>query len=75
MGSLLLVNGHIHTQDPACAGATATIVAAATAKAAEMGVTDKTKANILMGSLMKDLKGKADGKLVKEMVEKYLGAN
>ncbi len=45
------------------------IVAAATAKAAEMGVTDKTKANMLMGSLMKDLKGKADGTLVKEVID------
>ena len=45
------------------------IVAAATAKAAEMGVTDKTKANQLMGMLMKDLKGKADGTVVKEVVD------
>ncbi len=45
------------------------IVAAATAKATEMGVTDKTKANMLMGSLMKDLKGKADGTVVKEVVD------
>jgi len=45
------------------------IVAAATAKAAQMGVTDKTKANMLMGSLMKDLKGKADGTVVKEVVD------
>ena len=45
------------------------IVAAATAKAAEMGVTDKTKANMLMGSLMKDLKGKADGTIVKEVID------
>lgn len=45
------------------------IVAAATAKAADMGVTDKTKANMLMGSLMKDLKGKADGTMVKEVVD------
>ena len=45
------------------------IVAAATAKATEMGVTDKTKANMLMGSLMKDLKGKADGTVVKEVID------
>jgi uncharacterized protein YqeY len=45
------------------------IVAAATAKAASMGVTDKTKANMLMGSLMKDLKGKADGTVVKEVID------
>lgn len=45
------------------------IVAAATAKATEMGVTDKSGANQLMGSLMKDLKGKADGTVVKEVVD------
>lgn len=39
-------------------------------KAASMGITDKSKANQLMGALMKDLKGKADGTLVKEVVEK-----
>ncbi len=45
------------------------IVAAVTAKATEMGVTDKTGANKVMGALMKDLKGKADGTVVKEVVD------
>jgi uncharacterized protein YqeY len=45
------------------------IIAAATAKAAEMNVTDKTGANKLMGTLMKDLKGKADGTVVKEVID------
>ncbi len=45
------------------------IESAVKAKAAEMGVTDKTGANKLMGMLMKDLKGKADGTLVKQVVE------
>ena len=45
------------------------IVAAAKAKAAELGVTDKTGANKLMGTLMKDLKGKADGNAVKAVVD------
>jgi uncharacterized protein YqeY len=45
------------------------IAAAVDAKAAEMGVTDKTKANMLMGALMKDLKGKADGTMVKEVID------
>lgn len=45
------------------------IVAAAQAKAAEMGVTDKSGANQLMGALMKDLKGKADGTVVKAVVD------
>jgi uncharacterized protein YqeY len=43
--------------------------AAAQAKATEMGVTDKSGANQLMGALMKDLKGKADGTLVKTVVD------
>ncbi len=47
----------------------AEIVAAAKAKATELGITDKSKANQLMGSLMKDLKGKADGNAVKAVVE------
>ena len=41
----------------------------AQAKAAELGVTDKTKANQLMGALMKDLKGQADGTVVKAVVD------
>ena len=45
------------------------IVAAAKAKAAELGITDKTKANQLMGMLMKDLKGRADGTAVKAVVD------
>lgn len=46
------------------------IEAAVKAKAAEMGVADKSGANKLMGMLMKDLKGRADGTLVKAAVEK-----
>ncbi len=45
------------------------IVAAAKAKAAELGITDKSKANQLMGMLMKDLKGRADGTAVKAVVD------
>jgi uncharacterized protein YqeY len=45
------------------------IIAAAKAKAAELGVTDKTGANKLMGMLMKDLKGRADGNDVKAVVD------
>ena len=45
------------------------IEAAAKAKAAEMGVADKTGANKLMGALMKDLRGKADGNEVKAVVD------
>ncbi|MDP2651026.1 MAG: GatB/YqeY domain-containing protein [bacterium] len=39
-------------------------------KQAELGVMDKTGANQLMGAVMKDLKGKADGTLVKAAVDK-----
>ena len=45
------------------------IVLAAKAKAAELGVVDKTGANKLMGVLMKDLKGRADGNDVKAVVD------
>ena len=45
------------------------IVLAAKAKAAELGVVDKTGANKLMGMLMKDLKGRADGNDVKAVVD------
>lgn len=48
----------------------ADVEAAVKAKAAEMGVTDKTGANQLMGAVMKDLKGKADGTVVKAVVDK-----
>jgi uncharacterized protein len=48
----------------------AEVEAAAKAKAAELGVTDKSGANKLMGMLMKDLKGRADGTVVKAVVDK-----
>ena len=41
----------------------------AEAKKAELGVTDKSGAGKLTGMLMKDLKGKADGGVVKEVVD------
>lgn len=41
----------------------------AIAKKEALGVTDKNKTGVLMGSLMKDLQGKADGADVKEVVE------
>jgi uncharacterized protein len=41
----------------------------ARAKKDEMGVTDKSKMGMLMGAIMKDLKGKADGADVKSAVE------
>ena len=41
----------------------------AEAKKAELGVTDKSKMGMFMGTLMKELKGKADGGDVKEVVE------
>ena len=44
------------------------IETAVKAKATELGVADKTGANKLMGVLMKDLKGKADGTVVKDVV-------
>jgi hypothetical protein len=45
------------------------IRAAAQAKATDMGITNKSGANQLMGALMKDLKGTADGTVVKAVVD------
>lgn len=42
----------------------------AVAKKEEMGVTDASKKGMLVGALMKDLKGKADGGDVKNVVDK-----
>jgi uncharacterized protein YqeY len=44
----------------------------AMAKKEELGITDKSKQGQLMSALMKDLKGKADGMVVKEVVESIL---
>lgn len=41
----------------------------AIAKKDELGITDPTKKGMLMAALMKDLKGKADGMVVKEVVD------
>mgnify|MGYP000658954849 CR=1 FL=1 len=41
----------------------------AEAKKAELNIIDATKKGILMAGLMKDLKGKADGNVVKEVVD------
>jgi uncharacterized protein len=38
-------------------------------KQAETGMTDKTKAGQFMGTVMKDLKGKADGQVVKQAID------
>lgn len=43
------------------------------AKISEMGEVDKSKMGMFLGTLMKDLKGKADGAMVKGVVEKLLG--
>ena len=48
------------------------VKAAVTAKAAELGVSVKADANKLIGALMRDLKGKADGTLVKQVVDNLL---
>ena len=44
----------------------------AEAKIAELGITDKSKMGMLLGALMKDLKGKADGGEVKAVAESLL---
>jgi uncharacterized protein len=50
------------------------IKAVVSAKAAELGVTAKADANKLIGALMKDLKGKADGARVKQVVDNHFAA-
>jgi uncharacterized protein YqeY len=45
------------------------IAVVANIKMAELGVTDKTKMGMIMGVLMKEFKGKADGDDVKAVVE------
>lgn len=45
----------------------------AEAKKTEMGITDKSQAGQFTGSLMKELKGKADGADVKAVVDELLG--
>lgn len=44
----------------------------ALAKHAEMGLVDKSKIGMFMGALMKDLKGKADGDVVKSVVDEIM---
>jgi len=39
------------------------------AKKEELGIADATKKGMLMAAIMKDLKGKADGSVVKEVVD------
>ncbi len=49
------------------------VLAFAQAKMQEMGGVDKSKAGMFMGSLMKDLKGKVDGDVVKSVVDELVG--
>ena len=42
------------------------------AKIAQAGEIDKTKLGQFMGTIMKELKGKADGMVVKEVIEKLV---
>ncbi|HEC30470.1 MAG TPA: GatB/YqeY domain-containing protein [Candidatus Yonathbacteria bacterium] len=41
----------------------------AKSKKAKLGINDKSKSGILIGAIMKDLKGKADGGMVKNIVD------
>jgi len=45
------------------------IKAIALAKKTELGINDRAKIGILVGAIMKETKGQADGKIVKEIVE------
>ena len=44
----------------------------ARAKKSELEITDKSKSGLLVGAVMKELKGNADGALVKKIVEGLL---
>ncbi len=48
------------------------VMAFAKVKLAEAGTVDKSKAGMFMGTLMKDLKGKADGDVVKRVVDSLI---
>lgn len=43
-------------------------------KIEELGVSDKSKMGILIGSVMKEISGQADGSMVKRIVEELLNA-
>jgi uncharacterized protein YqeY len=45
------------------------VMTVAQTKKTELGIDDKSKAGMLMSNVMKELKGKADGTLVKEVVD------
>ena len=45
------------------------VLKTAEAKKAQLGIINTTQKGMLMSALMKDLKGKADGSLVKEVVD------
>lgn len=48
------------------------VEAAVKAKMAELGISSKLEANKLIGAVMKDLKGQADGAVVKEVIDSLL---
>jgi uncharacterized protein YqeY len=48
------------------------IVKVAEAKKIKMGIENKSKSGVLMGALMKELKDKADGDIVKSVVDELL---
>ena len=48
------------------------VMKTAKTKMAELGSIDKSKAGMFMGALMKELKGKADGDIVKSVVDELL---
>ena len=48
------------------------VVKVVKAKMTELEITDKSKVGMLMGSLMKELKGKADGDVVRSVIDELL---
>jgi len=64
---LAIINGYLPAQI-----SVGEIEIIAAAKAAELGATTKADANKLIGALMRDLKGRADGNDVKTVVDSLL---
>ncbi|MFZ2620977.1 MAG: GatB/YqeY domain-containing protein [Minisyncoccia bacterium] len=64
---LVILETYLPTQMPR-----GEVMKIAKAKMEELGVTDKSKAGQLIGILMKELKGKADGDIVKSIVDELL---
>jgi uncharacterized protein len=67
MAELAVIENYLPAQMPR-----AEVEALVQAKITALGVTSKTESGKLIGAVMKDLKGQADGNIVKEVVDSLL---